>query len=159
MILHCVYLIACRNANSVCIKIGVSSSLRSRLRNLQTACPYYITDVLAMPMESRREARTTETVLKKLLVSHRLQGEWFAATNDFLNTLVTVLHSLREHRFGCDEIDKIHHAIGPRLHLILRRHDFRFMRVKARLRRSQALIWSRKVAPPRIREDHDWARS
>ena len=58
-------------------KIGVSDNPWSRLRTIQTSCPFGIYIYHYYRFRSKEEAFDTERIVHKVLNKDRIQGEWF----------------------------------------------------------------------------------
>lgn len=59
------------------VKVGISTSLRSRLAILQTGCPFRLSVLHSREFSSQKEAFEHEQAFHRDLAEYRLVGEWF----------------------------------------------------------------------------------
>jgi len=130
-----VYLIGCRSTAEVYVKIGCTSSIRRRLSNIQTGCPYPIEVAFAITSEYREEVVGLEHLLHKLLSPHRLRAEWYLVSHEFLAALEELLSKINR-GFSFDEVYGLPDFCGPELDGMLHRHSFVFNSLVLPLRRN-----------------------
>lgn len=73
------------------VKIGISSDVKKRVKTLQTAIPYELKLLGAIPGGARAEA-----FLHQLFDSYRLKGEWFTADPVLLSFLTDLVKARSE---------------------------------------------------------------
>lgn len=66
------------------IKLGFSTYLKQRIRNIQSACPF---EIFLWLMIKTPEPREVEADLHKLMRHCRLRGEWFCPSTEDLDVL------------------------------------------------------------------------
>src|SRR6185312_11653041 len=59
------------------VKLGRAASLRQRISEIQTGCPYDIRRVVACDVLDEYEGGMREAQMHELYGQHRLRGEWF----------------------------------------------------------------------------------
>lgn len=76
---HHIYIIAVARPGEPMgpVKIGITSSVKSRLATLQTACPYPLKLVHAFTAPDIDSARSVEKAFHEVQARHRSYGEWF----------------------------------------------------------------------------------
>ena len=62
------------------VKIGITDSEKSRLRTLQTGCPYKLSVMYSEACSSREQSQKLEAWCHERLAAYRLEGEWFDLT-------------------------------------------------------------------------------
>ena len=62
---------------SVLAKVGVSANPRSRVKSVQTGCPFRIMGIYSSVMRSREVAEAAEHHAHDLLSRNNTNGEWF----------------------------------------------------------------------------------
>ncbi|WP_235567674.1 GIY-YIG nuclease family protein [Lysobacter sp. Root690] len=127
---HYVYLIACRNESSVYIKIGRSSSLVSRIRNIQTGCPMAFVKTFCITSGYREEVMGLEKLLHMQLKKRSERGEWYVASAEFLRALIRLLRKINNGNFTYEEIEQMPDFCGHELEIMMHRHDFKFYRFR-----------------------------
>lgn len=71
------------------VKIGIASSLRARVKALQTACPHPLETIGVIPVDLS-SAYDVERELHEKFAGHRTHGEWFRYSDEikaFVGTL------------------------------------------------------------------------
>lgn len=64
------------------VKVGISSSPRTRLAELQTGCPFKISILNEQRMRDRDHALKHEKTFHEVYRKYRLMGEWFKIDAD-----------------------------------------------------------------------------
>jgi len=150
---HYVYLIGCHSGTTSYVKIGITSSIRRRLCNVQTGCPHAITEAFVVLSEYREEVEGLERLLHILLKPERLRAEWYEGTDDFFLALDAVLSRVNAGDFSHEEIEALPDFVGPELEIMMHRHNFEFRRVRLPLRKGEDVLdGSVSTAPTRISE-------
>lgn len=73
-------------------KIGITNSLKSRIKQVQTGCPIMIFKVNYIEVENREKALEIEKHFHKKLNHLNTYGEWFYTTNQpFYNNILQIL--------------------------------------------------------------------
>ena len=72
-----IYAIVVDAPEGTLVKLGRSSSVRQRLSEIQTGCPYSVRIVLACDVIDEYEGSMREAVMHDLYSHCRLRGEWF----------------------------------------------------------------------------------
>jgi hypothetical protein len=123
-----VYLIACYSEFVSYIKIGKTTNLKQRMRDIQTGCPLEIKQIYAILSEFELEVIGLEQLLHKLLKSNRLRGEWYFGTPEFFLALESVLTRINQGGFSREEIEKLPSFQAPldMIEIMMHHHDFKF---------------------------------
>jgi hypothetical protein len=145
---HYVYLIACRSESKIYIKIGLTSSIRRRLSNIQTGCPHPITHAFVVRSVYREEVQGLEKLLHILLESECLRAEWYEGTMSFFETLDTVFSRINEGGFSYEELLDLPDFVGPELEIMMHRHEFQFLRIQLPVRKCRDPIDNAQNTPP-----------
>lgn len=76
---HLVYVIAVDRPNAPAgpVKVGITNNVGSRLKSLQTGCPFPLKIVHIFAIPDRDIARGAEQAFHTVLKKHRMSGEWF----------------------------------------------------------------------------------
>ena len=146
---HYVYLIACRGQEAVYVKIGLTSSIKRRLANIQTGCPHPIVEAFVILSEYREEVEGLEKLLHILLKPQYLRAEWYLGNDEFFSALEAVLHRVNAGGFSYEEIEALPDFAGPELEVILHRHNFNFRRVMLPLPKAGSVIGASEAMKPR----------
>jgi predicted GIY-YIG superfamily endonuclease len=83
-----VYFLKCRNTNLY--KIGYSSSVKDRIKNIKQGSP---TEIDVIGYVASEDCYADEKACHELFSKKRTKGEWFALTNDDINTIEGLLHA------------------------------------------------------------------
>lgn len=59
------------------VKVGITTDLIARMRQMQTGSPFKLQLLYAMPCDDRANAREHESAFHFVYAEHRLTGEWF----------------------------------------------------------------------------------
>jgi len=82
--MHCVYFIRCGNKETDPVKIGRTSNLDLRLKELQVGNPYTLKLLFKLNCESSEQAKALERFLhKQMHRGYHLRGEWFKLNKSF----------------------------------------------------------------------------
>lgn len=145
---HYVYLIGCRSRAESYVKIGMTSSIRRRLSNIQTGCPHAITEAFVILSECREEIEGLERLLHTLLEHKRLRAEWYEGTDDFYLALDRVLSRVNAGDFSYEEIEAVPDFYCPELEIMMHGHDFKFRRVRLPLRKGEDVLSGSELTGP-----------
>lgn len=74
---HLYVLVAPAGGTEMCFKVGISADFRKRRREVQTGCPFPITEILHVTMASCSNARDAERYMHGRLSPYKSSGEWF----------------------------------------------------------------------------------
>ncbi|MDR6448110.1 hypothetical protein J2794_004236 [Paraburkholderia terricola] len=145
---HYVYLIACRGESKIYVKLGLTSSIRRRLSNIQTGCPHSITHAFVVRSAYREEVSGLEKLLHVLLEPECLRAEWYEGTKSFFETLDAVLSRINEGGFTHEELLNMPDFVGPEFEIMLHRHEFQFLRIQLPMRKRCDPIENAQNASP-----------
>lgn len=78
-----VYILVSENTkNNWYVKIGITSRLRERIRQIQRGVPFEISSAWKLNVSDIRDCRKIEKIFKTLLHDHNTRGEWFEFDSD-----------------------------------------------------------------------------
>lgn len=147
---HYVYLIACRNESSVYIKIGRSSNLVSRIRNIQTGCPMTFVKTFCITSDYKEEVMGLEKLLHMRLKKLSERGEWYVANPEFLRALIRLLRKINSGNFTYEEIEQMPDFCGHELEIMMHRHNFKFYRFRLMLSKKEQKNMFEKVSTAQV---------
>ena len=85
------------------IKIGISSTLKTRVKQIQTGCPFPI-EVIKTSQRSYPFAIDAEKFLHEELKSYRSIGEWFLLHSDQVDTLFAFMDGFLDYPSRLKEV-------------------------------------------------------
>lgn len=85
-----VYVIQCKSIKPYPIKIGVSFDPKSRLKELQTGCPYPLQLLTSIDFGNRDDALKFESFAHKYCKYAHIGGEWFKSSEVKVNKLIKI---------------------------------------------------------------------
>lgn len=145
---HYAYLLGCKGADRVYVKIGVSSSLKRRISNIQTSCPHPVTHAFLVKSPYREETEGLEKLLHMLLEPERLRGEWYEGSRAFFKKLDAVLRRINSGGFSYEELLDMPDFVGPEFEVMMHRHSFEFLQAELPLRNGVDPIETARQSSP-----------
>lgn len=89
------------------VKVGISTNVLSRMRALQTGCPFKLELLAMFRFDTREDAASQESFFHECYADVRTSGEWFRIEADLAIEGVDGNISMREH-FA--ELDRSKHG-------------------------------------------------
>jgi hypothetical protein len=103
---YCVYFIRCGSKESDPVKIGRTSNLEMRIKELQVGNPYELDLLFKLDCESNEQAKMLERFLhRQMYRMYHLRGEWFKIDKTFsIKGLLKKFNSSHKHIFGSEVV-------------------------------------------------------
>ncbi|MBN2617210.1 MAG: GIY-YIG nuclease family protein [Spirochaetales bacterium] len=128
--LYFLYVIKCNFKDLNFIKIGKSRSLKSRISNIQTGCPFRISKIFTISSEYEDEINGIEKYLHYRFQEYCSNGEWYDANGYFIIDFLNEFERINNGDFSWDEIDYISDEIHfDSLEILLHSHKYIFKTV------------------------------
>lgn len=101
-----IYAIVVDAPEGTLVKLGRASSVRQRLSEIQTGCPYSVRLVFACDVLEEYEGSMREAVMHDLYANSRMRGEWFSpwgrvASQEDLDGLFANMRDVAMERMTC----------------------------------------------------------
>ncbi|WP_240415757.1 GIY-YIG nuclease family protein [Paenibacillus periandrae] len=142
-----IYIVVCAYKNDFFIKIGRSSNLNKRIKNIQTGCPHPINNIFIVFSEYGEEIFGLEKILLKLIDKYKLKGEWYLGSEEFFDLFNSILVRINsgilgdlvledEDRFSYEEVEILFHI-----------HNYRFYEIELPIKKKGKFVSNQLLNP------------